>query len=69
MRLSFVRQCVQRENWGLKQKLDEAREKIVALMGNLPKEELFAKQKPPGRYVIMDMQDNEKTQVTLRLMK
>lgn len=41
----------------------------MALMGDLPKEELFAKQKPPGRYVIMDMQDNEKTQVTLRLMK
>ena len=48
MRLSFVRQCVQRENWGLKQKLDEAREKIVALMGDLPRVELFARQSPPG---------------------
>ena len=29
-------------------KPDEAREKIVALMGNLPRVELFARQTPPG---------------------
>ena len=27
---------------------DEAREKIVALMGDLPRVELFARQSPPG---------------------
>ena len=29
-------------------KPDEAREKIVALMGDLPRVELFARQTPPG---------------------
>lgn len=29
-------------------KPDEAREKIVALMGDLPRVELFARQSPPG---------------------
>ena len=29
-------------------KPDEAREKILALMGNLPRVELFARQKTPG---------------------
>ena len=31
--------------WG---KREEAREKIVALMGDLPRVELFARQSPPG---------------------
>ena len=33
---------------GHSKKPDEAREKIVALMGDLPRVELFARQTPPG---------------------
>ena len=42
-------------------KPDEARDKIVALMGDLPRVELFARQTPPG----WDVWGNE-VQSTLR---